>query len=118
MVLDQEKQTHCFNLIKEQDYDDVIDKIYLYARDLNKPKYQFLIKIREDAGTKHLNNPNAFIKCSNTMDNVYENINNYNPNRDKKVFIVFDDMIGDVMGNNKFQAIIKEFFIRCRKVNI
>ena len=72
------------NLIKEQDYHDVIDKIYLYARDLNEPKYQFLIKKREDAAIKHFNNPNTFIECSNTMDDVYENINNYNPNRDKK----------------------------------
>ena len=72
------------NLIKEQDYHDVIDKIYLYPRDLNKPKYQFLIKKREDAGIKHFNNPNAFIECSNTTDDVYENINNYNQNRDKK----------------------------------
>ena len=72
------------NLIKEQDNRDVIDKIYLYARDLNKPKYQFLIKKREDAGIKYVNNPNAFIVCSNTMDDVYEDIDNYNPKRDKK----------------------------------
>ena len=52
------------NLIKEQDYHDVIDKIYLYARDLSEPKYEYLIKKREDAGIKHLNNPNAFIECS------------------------------------------------------
>ena len=50
-----------FNLIKEQDYHDVIDKIYLYARDLSEPKYQFLIKNRKDTGIKHVNNPNAFI---------------------------------------------------------
>ena len=56
-------------LIKEQ---DDIDKIYLYAKDLSEPKYEFLIKKREDAGTKHLNDPEAFIKCSNKMDNVYE----------------------------------------------
>ena len=95
------------NLIKEQDYHDVIDKIYLYAGDWNKPKYQFLIKKHEDAGIKHLNNPNAFIEFSNTMDDDYENINDYNPNRDKKVLIVFDDMIADIMRNSKFQAIIK-----------
>ena len=59
-------------LIKEQ---DDIDKIYLYAKDLSEPKYEFLIKKREDAGTKHLNDPEAFIKCSNKMDNVYEDIN-------------------------------------------
>ena len=106
------------NLIKEQDYHDVIDKIYLYARDLSEPKYEYLIKKREDAGIKHVNNPNAFIVCSNTMDDVYKDIDNYNPKRDKKVLIVFDDMIADIMTNKKFHAIIKEFFIRCRKLNI
>ena len=77
-----------------------------------------MIKKREDAGIKHLNSPNAFIECSNTMDNVYENINDYNPIRKRKKLIVFDDMIADIMGNKKFQAVIKELFIRCRKLNI
>ena len=71
------------DLIKEQDNCDVIDKIYLYARHLKEPKYQFLIKKREDAGIKHVNDLNAYIKCSNMMDDVYENIDDYNPNRDK-----------------------------------
>ena len=61
-------------LIKEQ---DDIDKIYLYARDLSKSKYEFLIKKSQYAGTKHFSDLNAFIECSDTMDNVYENINNY-----------------------------------------
>ena len=78
------KTNTLLNLIKEQDYHDVIDKIYLYARDLSEPKYEYLIKKREDAGIKHVNNPNAFIVCSNTMDDVYEDIDNYNPKRDKK----------------------------------
>ena len=112
------KTNALLNLIKEQDYRDVIDKIYMYARDLNKPKYQFLIKKCEDAGIKHYNDPNAFIECSITMDNFYEGIDNYNPKRDKKVLIVFDDMIADIMTNKRFQTIIKELFIRCRKLNI
>ena len=95
-----------------------IDKIYLYAKDLNEPKYEYLIKNHKNTGIKHLNDPNAFIECSNTMDDVYENINDYNPNRKRKILIVFDDMIADIMTNKKFQAIIKELFIRCRKVNI
>ena len=49
-----------------------IDKMYLYARDLNKPKYKMLIKKRKDAEIKHLNDPNAFIEYSNTVDDVYE----------------------------------------------
>ena len=90
----------------------------MYAKDLSEPKYEYLIKKREDAGIKHVNNPNAFIKCSNMMDDVYENINDYNPIRKRKKLIVFDDMIADIMSNKKFQAIIKELFIRCRKLNI
>ena len=79
----------------------------MYAKDLSEPKYEFLIKRCEDAGTKHLNDPNAFIECSNTMDDIYENINDYNLNRKRKILIVFDDMIADIMTNKKFQAIIK-----------
>ena len=90
----------------------------MYAKDLSEPKYKYLIKKREDAGIKHVNNPNAFIKCSNTIDDVYKNINDYNPRRKRKILIVFDDMIADVKGNKKLQAIIKEMFIRCRKLNI
>ena len=77
-----------------------------------------MIKTRIDAGIKYLNDPNAFIDCSNTMDDVYENIHNYNSSRKRKILIVFDDMIADIMTNKKFQAIIKELFIRCRKLNI
>ena len=75
------KTNALLNLVKEQDYHDVIGKIYLYARDLSEPKYEFLIKKREDAGIKNLNNPNAFILCLNTLDDVYEDIDNYNPKR-------------------------------------
>ena len=66
------KTNTLLNLIKEQDYHDVIDKIYLYTKDLSEPKYEYLIKKREDAGIKNVNNPNAFIVFSNTMDDVYE----------------------------------------------
>ena len=70
------------NKMKEQ---DDINKIYLCAKDLSKPKYEFLIKKREHAGTKHFSDPNAFIECSNTTDDVYENIDDYNPNRQRKI---------------------------------
>ena len=66
------KTNTLINLInKEND----IDKIYSYARDLSEPKYEYLIKKREYVGIKHVNNPNAFIECSNMMDDIYENIN-------------------------------------------
>ena len=106
------KANALLNLISQQDDND---KIYLYAKDLSEPKYEVLTKRYEDAGTKHLN---AFIECSNTMDDIYENIDDYNPNRERKILIVFDDMIADIMANKKFQAIIKGLFIRCRKLNI
>ena len=85
-----EKTNALINLINEQ---NDIDKIYLYARDLSEPKYEYLIKKREDAGIKHLNNPNAFIECSNTMDDVYENINDYNPIRKRKKKKTFQAII-------------------------
>ena len=65
------KTNALFNLINEQ---NDIDKIYLYARDLSEPKYDYLIKKREDAGIKYLNDPNAFILCFNSMDDVFEKI--------------------------------------------
>ena len=109
------KTNALLNLIKEQ---DDIDKIYLYAKDLSEPKYEFLIKKREDVGIKYCNDPNAFIECSNRIDDVYQNIDDYNPSRKIKILIVFDDMIADIMSNKNFQAIIKELFIRCRKLYI
>ena len=109
------KTNTLINLINEQ---NDIDKIYSYARDLNEPKYEYLIKKRKDVGIKHLNNGNTFIECSNAMDDVYDNIDDYNSNRERKILIVFDDMIADIMTNKKFQAIIKELFIRCSKLNI
>ena len=95
-----------------------IDKIYLYAKDLSEPKYELLIETHKDAGTKHLSDPEAFIKCSNTMDDVYEDIDGYNPSRERKTLILFDDIIAGSMINKKCQAIIKELFIRCRKLNM
>ena len=90
----------------------------MYAKDLSEPKYQFLIKRREDAGIKNLNDPSAFVEYSNTMDDVYRNIDDHNPKRKRKFLIVFDDMVADIMTNKKFQVIIKELFIRCRKLSI
>ena len=95
-----------------------IDKIYLYAKDTDEDKYQYLINKREQAGIKNLNDPHVFIEYSIDMNDVLEDINNYNAKRDKKVLIIFDDMIADIMRSKKFKAIVKELFIRCRKLNI
>ena len=75
------KTNELLNLINEQNF---IEKICLDARDLRKPKYEYLIKKRENGRIKHLNNPNAFIECINTMDDVNKNINDYNPIRKRK----------------------------------
>ena len=109
------KANTLLNLINEQ---NDTDKIYSYARDLNKPKYKILTGKRKNAGIKHLNDSNAFIECLNTMYDVYENINDYTSSRKRKILIVFDDMIAAVMTNKTFQSIIKELFIRCRKLDI
>ena len=109
------KANTLLNLINEQ---RDIDKIYLYAKDLSESKYENLIKNLENAGIKHLNDSKAFIDYSNTMDDVYENIDDYNLNKKRKTLIVFDDMIADIMTNKKFQSIIKELFVRCRKINV
>ena len=87
------KTNTLLNLINEQ---KDIDKIYLYAKDWS----EYLIKNRENAVIKNLNDSKTFIECSNTMNDVYENIDNYNPNRRKKILIVFDDMIVDFMTND------------------
>ena len=102
------KTNALINFINEQ---NDIDKIYLYAKDSSEPKYECLITKRKDLGIKNFNDPNAFTECSNTMDDVYENINDYNRSRKRKILILFDDMIADIMTNKEFQAIIKELFI-------
>ena len=96
------------NLIKEQ---DDIDKIHLYAKGLSEPKYELSIKKRKHARVKRFSDPNAFIECSNRMDNVYENIDHCNPNSQRKILTVFDDVIVDIMSNKKFQAVIKELLL-------
>ena len=69
-------------------------------------------------GIKNLNDLHAFIEYSSDMNDVLEDINDYNKGRNKKVLIIFDDMMADIMRSEKFKSIVKELFIRCRKLNI
>ena len=94
------------------------DKIYLYAKDPYEDKYQYLINKIECVDINHLNDPKVFIKYSNDMHDVYQNIDNYNPDKENKILIVFDDMISDMINNKKLNSIVTELFIRCRKLNI
>ena len=73
------KTNELLNLIHKQDNCSIVDKIYLYAKDLSEPKYQFVIKKREDAGIKNLDEPSAFI-------DYYNNFDDFNPKRKKKNF--------------------------------
>ena len=87
------KTNALLNLIENQ---PDIDKIYLYAKDLYEAKYQYLIHIREKVGLNNFNDPKAFIEYSNDMQDVYENIGEYNIDKEHKILIVFDDMIADM----------------------
>ena len=109
------KTNALFNLINNQ---PDMDKIYLYAKDLYEPKYQFLINKSESTGLMHFNDSQAFIKYSDDMHDVYKNINHYNPNKENKVLIVFGDMITDMINNKKLNCIVTELLIRGRKLNI
>ena len=84
----------------------------MYAKDPYEAKYQYLINKIEDIGIDHFNNPKAFIEYSNDMRDVYKNINYYNPDKENKILIVFDDMIAGMIHNKKLDSIVTELFIR------
>ena len=90
----------------------------MFAKDPYEDKYQVLINRRENIGVKHFNDPKAFVEYSNDMHDVYKNINDYNPDKENKILIVFDDMIADMINNKKLNSIVTELFIRGRKLNI
>ena len=95
-----------------------IDKIYLYAKDPYEAKYQSLINKREKVGLDQFKDPKAFMEYSNDMEDVYKNIENYNPGKQRKILIVFDDMIADMINHKKLNPVVTELFIRGRKLNI
>ena len=84
------------NLINNQ---PDIDKIYLYAKDPYEVKYQILINKRESTRLKHFNGRKVFIECSNNMQDVYKNIEEHNIGKKRKILIVFDDIIADMINN-------------------
>ena len=109
------KTNALLNLINNQ---PDIDKIYLYAKDPYEKKYQYLINKCEKVGLDRFNDAKAFMEYSNGMQDVYKNIEEYNPIKKRKVLIVFDDMTADMINNNKLNPIVTELFIRGRKLNI
>ena len=100
-----------FNLINEE---PDFDKIYLYVKDPHETKYWFLIGKRESTGLKQFNDSKAFIEYSNDMDDIYKKIEEYNLNKKRKIWIVFDYMIADVLSNKKLNPIVTGLFIRIR----
>ena len=112
------KTNALLHLIQKLNNTNPIEKIYLYAKGLSETKYEFLINNRENAGLKTYNDPTAFVEYSNTMNDVFEKIDDYNTKRKRRILIVFDDLVADIMTNKRFQSITKELFIRCRKLNI
>ena len=109
------KTNALLNLIDNQ---QDIDKIYLYAKDPYEAKYQYLINKREKVGLDQFKDPRAFIEYSNDMQDVYKNIEDYKPRKKHKIFIVFDDMIVDMINNKKLNPVATELFIRGRKLNV
>ena len=81
-------------------------------------KYQYLINKREKVGLNHFNDPKAFMEYSNDMQDAYKNIEDYNPIKKRKVLIIFDDIIADMISKHKLNPIVMELFIRGRKLNI
>ena len=94
-----------------------IYKIYVYAKDPYEARYQYLINKREKVGLDHFKDPKTFMEYSNDMQNVYNNIENYNPGKKRKILIVFDDMIVDIINNKKLNPVLTGLFIRGRKLN-
>ena len=109
------KTNALLNLINNQ---PDIDKTNLYAKDPYESKYQYLINKRDKVGIDHFKYPKAFMEYSNDMEDVYKNIENYNPGKKRKILIVFDDMIADMINNKKLNPVVTELFIRGRKLNI
>ena len=92
--------------------------MYLYAKDPYEKKYQYLINKREKVGSDHFKNPKVFMEYSNGMQDVYKDIEDYNPGKQRKILTVFDDIIADMINNKKLNPVVTELFIRGRKLNI
>ena len=95
-----------------------IDKIYLCAKDSNEKEYQYLINKCEKVGLDHFKDPKAFMEYSKDMQDVYKNIEDYNPGKKRKILIVLDDIIADMINNKKLNPVVTELLIRSRKLSI
>ena len=101
------------NLMKHQRPDS--DKIYLYVKDSFESKYQLLINWRERVEIKKSKNPEVFFGYSEATDDIYENLEDYNPTKKRKVLILFDDMIADTEANKKLSPIVTKLTLKKKK---
>ena len=111
------KTNALLNLINNQPGND---KKYLYAKDPCEAKYQFPINKRKSTGLKQFNDPKAFIEYSNDMQDIYKTINEYHVDKERKILIVFDDIIADMINNIRFQKMLRlnttHFFLNKREL--
>ena len=108
-ALDLKKTISLFNLISQQ---PDIDKIYLYGKNLNKARYQIL------TGLKDFHDSKAFFEYLNDMDDIYKNIEEFNPNEKRKILIFFCDTNADMLSHKRCNPTGTELFKRGRKLNI
>ena len=78
----------------------------MYAKNPNEPKHNLFINKRKEVGLKHYNHSKAFIKYSNDIDDIFENIKENNLNKERKTLIVFDVMIDGMVSNEKLQQVV------------
>ena len=114
-VLDLESQTSLLNLISRQ---ADIDKIQLYAKDPQETKYQLLINKGEIIRLNHFNDSKGFIGYSNNIDDICKNIEEYNSGKERKILVVFDIMVADILSNEERSPTGTKLFARGRKLNI
>ena len=77
-----------------------------------------MINKKNCVGINHFNDPKSFIEYSRNMHDVYKNIDDYNPDKENKILVVFDDMIANMIHNKNLNSIVTELFIRGRKLYI
>ena len=89
----------------------------MFTKDLYEAKWEYFINVREKVGIDHFNDPKAYMEYSNDMHDVYKNNDDYNPDKDNKNLICFDDMIADMINNRNQNSVVTELFISRRKLN-
>ena len=89
----------------------------IHAKDPFELKYLLIINKTESKSLKYLSDSGIFIEYSNIMDDIYKYIKNYDSNKKRKILLVFDDMIADMLSNKKLNPIVTELFVRRRTLN-